>query len=963
MSKGVHIQSLAATLLGSVGFAGPALGQIIPDGTSSSVATAAGNVITITEGTRFENTLFHSFESFNIAPGQVAQFDNANDLSTLITRVTGGVPSFIDGLLTAQGAADFFLINPNGITFGADAALDVGGSFIASTAESIVLGDGVRFSAATPQEASLLTVSTPIGLQYGSNVSDVEVLGNGHGFTIDPFTLEVLPTIPRAGLRVPAGETIALLGGEVTLDGGSLTASQGNIVLLGAGADTTLTLDNNLLGWTVQPDQSSNLSDVTLLNASSIFTSGLGGGSVQLQGQHIDVLDGSTILSNTFDALDGSGVMLSATETINLLGAELDPFTNEAFFPTSLFSEVGIGAVGRGGDIQLIAPSILVADGAQVSTSIFGDGLGGNILVEGDQVELSGGTLEFGSSGFFLSVADSFAGGLGGDFTLQANRLLIDRGAVIDASTFGLGDSGNITINANLVELTGQADPFNPSRILSQTEGSGSGGDIIVMGDTFEISEGANLSTIVFNQGDGGSITVLVDEITLENNLSNVQQLQSGIFSTLESGSSGLGGDIDIITQQLTVTEGAGIDSSTASAQFAGDITIQAQDIELVGQDNAPTGIFSFVAIDALGDGGKIDLQTETLSVLNGAQIGTGTNGPGNANDLQVSASTINLDGRNNSGRSGLFASALEDTGTGGTIIVQTNSLDVQNGATINASNFPSLDGVDVSPGQGAAGSIDITAQTTRLRNQARITTSTFEGDKGNIRLESDVILLRDNSLITTNASQDATGGNITILSDFLTAVPSENSDITANAEQGQGGRVEITAQAVNGLSFQDRMTSQSEITASSEIGLDGEVIVNRLAVDPSQDLLPLPSDISDNADQITAGCPANQGANFVVSGRGGLPDDLASQVRHFPVLPAFERQVEGLPGQEQASSLQDNRVSLPNNRNIQPPAFAESPLLEARGWTRDADGMVTLLAENELNNSASVVCLGGEST
>ncbi|MFK8186025.1 MAG: filamentous hemagglutinin N-terminal domain-containing protein [Phormidesmis sp.] len=963
ISNGIHIQSLAATLIGSVGFAGPAWGQIIPDATSGSVASSVGNVITVTEGTRFENTLFHSFESFNIAPGQVAQFDNANDLTTLITRVTGGDPSFIDGLLATQGTADFFLINPNGISFGADAALDVGGSFIASTAESIVLLDDVRFSATTPQAASLLTVSTPIGLQYGRNISDIEVLGNGHGFTIDPFTLEVLPTAPRTGLRVPTGETIALLGGGVTLDGGSLTAPQGNVVLLGAGADTTLTLDNNLLGWTVHPSQSSIFSDVTLLNASSVLTSGLGGGSVKLQGRRIDVLDGSTILSNTFDASDGSGVILSATEAINLLGAELAPLTAEALFPTSLFSEVGIGAVGRGGNIQLVAPSILVADGAQVSTSVFGDGLGGNILVEGDQVELSGGTFEFGSSGFFLSVADPFASGSGGDFTLRANQLLIDKGAIIDASTFGAGDSGDITIDASLVELTGQASPFNPSRILSQVEGVGNGGDIVVMGDALEISKGANLSTIVFGQGEGGSITVLVDQVSLENNLPNAQQFESGIFSTLEQGSMGLGGNINITTQQLTVTEGGGIDSSTASAQSAGDITIQAQSVELIGQDNVPTGIFSFVSADAFGTGGKIDLQTETLAILNGAQIGTGTNGPGNANDLQVSASAINLDGRNSSGRSGLFASALEDSGTGGTIIVQTNSLDVQNGATINASNFPSVNGIDISPGQGAAGSIDITAQTTRLRNQGRITTSTFEGDKGNIRLESDVILLRDNSLITTNASRAATGGNITILTDFLTAVPSENSDITANAQQGQGGQVEITAQAVYGLSLQEDMTSQSEITASSDIGLDGEVIVNRLSVDPSQDLLPLPSDVSDSANQITAGCPANQGSNFVASGRGGLPDDLASQVRHFSVLPAFERQVEGPLVQEQVSNVQDNYASLANNGTIQPPVLEESPLLEARGWMHGSDGTVTLLAENELNNNVSVVCLGGEAT
>ncbi len=340
------------------------------------------------------------------------------------------------------------------------------------------------------------------------------------------------------------------------------------------------------------------------------------------------------------------------------------------------------------------------------------------------------------------------------------------------------------------------------------------------------------------------------------------------------------------------------------------------------------------------------------MTVLNGAQIVTGTSGSGNGNDLVVNANAITLDGRNSLGRSGLFANAFEDRGNGGTIMVTTNSLEVQNGATINASNFPSVDIFDIAPGQGAAGSIDITAKTTQLRNQGTITTSTFTGDQGNIRLDSDVVLLRNNSTITTNASQTATGGNITILSDYLVAVPDENSDITANAQEGQGGRIEITAQGVYGLAFPKRLTERSDITASSDIGLNGEVIVNLLAIDPSRSLVSLPNDLVDSSNQITAGCPANQGANFVATGRGGLPDDLAQQVRSLPVLPAFERGIgvqladDGSPSRQEAAQM---------------PAPAETTLVEAKGWTQNPDGTVALVADTAtINNGSQVACVGG---
>ncbi len=593
--------SALSAVLTMGGLSSTAVAQIIPDGTASSIVTPNNNLITITGGTRSGNVLLHSFDQLSVAPGEVAQFANALDLTTLFTRVTGVEPSIIDGVLATQGNADLFLLNPNGIVFGATAELDVGGSFIATTADSILFENGQQFSAVVPENAAFLNISIPIGVQYGAAPNSIEVLGNGHGLIIDPFTLEVLPTVPRTGLRVAAGNTLALLGGDVLLDGGSLTASDGRVELLGAGPESMVTLQADAFGWTAQPANTTfPMADVALFNASSILTSGFGGGIVQIEGEYVDLLDGSTILANIFDTEVGAGVTLRATEVINLLGAELDPITGEAFFPTSLFSEVGFGATGQGGNVTLEAPTIVVADGAQVSTSVFGDGNGGHITVQGDQVALSGGTPEFGASGFFLSVADFLAKGTGGNFTLQADQLLIDNGAIIDGSTFGIGDSGQITIDASTIELTGRAGPF-PSRIVSQVEGEGDGGDITIIGDVLDISAGANLSTTVFGQGDGGHINVLVDQINVQNDDPDTALFPSGIFSSSEQGSAGQGGDINLVTQQLTITDGGGIDSSTASGQKAGNIIIQAQSVDLIGLDDSPTGIFSSVATDALG--------------------------------------------------------------------------------------------------------------------------------------------------------------------------------------------------------------------------------------------------------------------------------------------------------------------------------------------------------------------------
>jgi large exoprotein involved in heme utilization and adhesion len=131
-------------------------------------------------------------------------------------------------------------------------------------------------------------------------------------------------------------------------------------------------------------------------------------------------------------------------------------------------------------------------------------------------------------------------------------------------------------------------------------------------------------------------------------------------------------------------------------------------------------------------------------------------------------------------------------------------------------------------------------------------------------------------------AGNNGNGGNINIDAPFIVAFPTENSDITANAFQGRGGNIQISTQAIFGLEYRPRTTPYSDITASSDFGLDGQVIINTPGIDPSRGLTPLP-DVPVNT-QIVVGCQAG-GAQSTVSfidvGRTGLParpDDPLSE-------------------------------------------------------------------------------------
>ena len=212
--------------------------QIDADGTLQSNVNNLGNgLYSITGGTRPNNgtNLFHSLGNFSVEIGDTARFVHDAGVENIITRITGGSPSNIDGTIqtlidetrTQASSANLFLINPQGIIFGPNATLDIGGSLIGSTADSIKFADGTIFSASKPNP--VLSIDVPIGLQYGAEPGNIIVEGTGNrtGFTdpsINDYSLRKKSRPP--GLQVSEGKTLALIGGNIALDGGESDRSR-----------------------------------------------------------------------------------------------------------------------------------------------------------------------------------------------------------------------------------------------------------------------------------------------------------------------------------------------------------------------------------------------------------------------------------------------------------------------------------------------------------------------------------------------------------------------------------------------------------------------------------------------------------------------------------------------------------------------------------------------------------------
>lgn len=194
----------------------------VADSTLGTQVTGIDNNFTINGGITRGSSKLHSFQDFSVPTGGRATFTTGEGIQAVISRVTGNLSSDINGIISAPGAS-FFLINPNGVVFGPNAQLNVGGAFVATTANSAVLSDAngtpYTFGTRNISDAPLLSVNSNVGL----NVTRLDFVENS------------APITNYANLQINNfGQYIGLIGGDITLDAGE---GKGNIIAPGGRVD------------------------------------------------------------------------------------------------------------------------------------------------------------------------------------------------------------------------------------------------------------------------------------------------------------------------------------------------------------------------------------------------------------------------------------------------------------------------------------------------------------------------------------------------------------------------------------------------------------------------------------------------------------------------------------------------------------------------------------------------------
>ncbi|MEA5578180.1 filamentous hemagglutinin N-terminal domain-containing protein [Anabaena sp. UHCC 0451] len=681
------------------------------------------------------------------------------------------------------------------------------------------------------------------------------------------------------------------------------------------------------ISQTGQPGQAGNvtlaaknqITNLDILTLSSDSKSG----DVQVQGfgnlslTNIDIITTKQVTLN--ESFGGENIVILEVGGVGQSGNVTFASTGNLTFNNSRIDSDTNGS-DPAGNVTITSPSIVTFNNSKIASNTNNKGKAGSVQINAKKLTLTDAS---------EISASTTADGQAGDITLNTATLTVANGAEIFATTTSSGDGGTITINAEKAVNLGIGVQDSSPILSVETSGAGKAGNIILNTPSLTVSDTARITATATknatNTKGGGSITLNASKINLAGVVGVFAETQGQApAGTLQLNPYENQPDLDITLFPKSI-----ISASTTASGKGGDLIITApENINISGQGKLA------VETSGRGDAGNIQISTKNLNLSDGVKISASTFSSGKGGNIIVQVKdNITLNGTD----TGLFASTEPGSiGDSGSIDIDPQTLIIKNGAGIGVN----------SQGSGEGGDVSIQVGTLNLDNKGFISAETASNQGGNINLNiPDLLLFRNNSQITATAGTNGAGGdggNININTPFIIAFPSENSDITANAFKGNGGKINITTNAIFGLEYQPQLTSKSDITASSDFGLAGDVEINTPDIDPTSGLIELPGNLV-NAESLLGKdiCSYEQRAkqnSFTITGKGGLPAESDELISNSPGM------VEWVI---RSDKQETTPVGMKEKAVNQEEANIKNPIIqEAQGWIITADGKVILTAE-----------------
>ena len=812
--------------------------------------------------------LFHSFERFNINTGGSATFTGPDGLNHVISRVTGGTISAIDGTLASRiEGADVWLINPAGVLFGPDARLNVPAGFHVSTANELRFGDGSTFSASNPG-GSTLTIAEPASFGFlGTTPGPIGLFG--------------------AALNLRSEQALSLVGGDIGIIGNgdsSLLARDGSIRLAAVEGAGSVSLDPN---EPLPPGRRA----ITLIEQASISTAGARGGPIVVDGGTIAVREGSEIRTVRF----GEGI------SDNHVIVRADSLTlDDGLISTSTLS------VGDAGDLNVDTAQLALINGGLLESGTFSEGNAGAITIDANEISVIGA----GASGDTGIIASAGPGSTGnaGRIQIDTQELTLRDGGAIESGTSTSGQAGAIRVDATSV-LIERGDTVRPTGLFTDAglSATSDAGLIQVHAENLTLNDGGSIASETNGNANGGTVQIVADRLLLDGRFG----VGTSIRADARSSSQGDAGQVQIHAGSIDLLRGGGIRAETSAGGSAGRIDIVADRLTLDAEDDSVTRISVSTSPNSTGAGGRLVLDIGALDVRGGATLSGGTSGTGRAGTIIVTADTLRIDSDGADGQTGILSqTGFDASGGGGLIQVTATDIELFGSGQIGTSTFGSgnagsiiidtnslvSDGQGIGTGginstsstfsTGGSGAIDVHADEIGLRNGGSINTTMFgQGDSQgiSIRVGSLTIDGADGGAITAVSSSTGAGtigdaGDIMINAGSITVLGDGQIDSDTNGA-GNGGTINIIADEIlldgRGTNFLAGILSESGGDATGAGGVIN-ITAGSLEVRDSIRI----------ASRTFSGAPAGQvniaADHIIVDGSNGFDTSISSEASSF---------------------------------------------------------------------------------
>lgn len=735
--------------------------QVVLDGTmgTSGQITGPNYDIKSEYGRQAGTNLFHSFDQFDINRGEIANFGVSPAIQNIISRVTGG-QSWIDGTLrsTLSGTSDIsganlYLLNPAGLMFGPNAALDIGGSFHAGTGDYLRMGETERFYAAQYNE--VLSAAPPSAFGFlDSDPAPISVGGGEVKMTEEDWENRQRDNPP--GLRVRDGQTVSIIGGSIEIRNtkyGIYTPEydeDGNVVF-----KEEYKLNDEFPAEMSAPEGEINLISVASPGETAFTESGPDVSSFETLGK-ITLSDRAVIKTSgekSGDIFIRSGQFFAD----NLAVMEADTLGDE-----------------NGGITDIRADTISLSNGSNIFSDTQGKGNGGSIEISGRDRDFAESVSVSGDSRIFADTTgtDPGSGDAGAVFIKTTNLSLSALGR-ISSETEGTGAGGDVTLQiAESLSVSDSSRIYGGSKM--DASDAGAGGNILVEAKDISFTEDGNILSESMGGGRGGNVTVLAESVRFSSEDADYpSRVYTSTFST--EAYAGDAGNIFIRADDISFNDNGGITASTHGPGNAGTITLE------TGRLSLDTDASVSSASESEGRGGNagaIDIRAEdSVSMENGSSITTATSGGGDAGDIVLDTGYLDI-------RSGALISSASTSkhngGDAGTVFIRADNL-------VRLSESSSITTLAEDAGKGR---ITVEAGDRIYVWDSEITTSIKKGgnDAGDVTMNQDILVL-NRSKVVANA-WEGRGGNIRLIAEPF--AQSWGSLVDASSQFGIDGTVYI---------------------------------------------------------------------------------------------------------------------------------------------------------------------------